>query len=105
MHLITADGTFNVGPSLGVIAWVLLVWTVIALGGGTAAKGQWMWFAVGIVTGGIGWVVGAFRPARGGSWAARRRANADQMTAGYGAGHQKLGAPRRRHAPDRKGAG
>lgn len=56
MHLISADGTFNAGPSLGVIAWLLLIWTILAMGGVTAAKGQWTWFVVGIVTGGMGWI-------------------------------------------------
>lgn len=73
MHLILADGTFNVAPSLGLIAWVLLIWAILAMGAFTAAKGQWTWFVVGIVTGGLGWIVGAFRPARAGSWAARRK--------------------------------
>jgi len=59
-----------VSPSLGLILWTLLIGLAFIGGCVTAAKGQWGWLLVGLLTGGLPLLVTAFVSALPGSlWA------------------------------------
>jgi hypothetical protein len=68
---------FLVSPGLGLMLWTAFVLLVALPAAGVAvAKRQWVWFLVGFLTAGIGWVIGALQPARPGSlWARRRKSS------------------------------
>lgn len=59
-----------VAPSLGLVVWTALVVLLLVCGAITAAKGRWGWVGVGLLTGGLPWVVTAFlKPSRDSLWA------------------------------------
>ncbi|MEA2220650.1 MAG: hypothetical protein QOJ35_3276 [Solirubrobacteraceae bacterium] len=49
-----------VAPSPGLIVWTALVGLLLVAGAVTAAKGRWGWVLVGLLTGGLPWIVTAF---------------------------------------------
>lgn len=59
--------TTTVAPNAGLIAWTGLVALVVVAGIVTAAKGRAGWVAIGLLTGGLAWLVTAFLPALPGS--------------------------------------
>lgn len=59
-----------VAPSFGLVVWTALVVLLLVCGAITAAKGRWGWVGVGLLTGGLPWVVTAFlKPSRDSLWA------------------------------------
>jgi hypothetical protein len=73
---VSTSGNFVIGPNLTVIGFSVLVLIAAPCGIVTAAKGRWGWLALGVLTSGLLWIVGATQPPRPGSlWlrlAARR---------------------------------
>jgi hypothetical protein len=73
---VSTNGNFVVGANLTVIVFSVLVCIAAPCGIVTAAKGRWGWLALGVLTSGLLWIVGALQPPRPGSlWrrlAARR---------------------------------
>lgn len=68
MFVLAASATI-VGPSLGLVVWTVLVVLVLVCGAITAAKGRWGWVGLGLLTGGLLWVVTAFlQPSRDSLW-------------------------------------
>jgi hypothetical protein len=66
------DASFVAGPSLPLIAWGFYVLAACGCGTVTASKSRWGWFALGLLSGGLLWFIGAFaEPARGSLWARR----------------------------------
>lgn len=59
--------TTAVAPTAGLIVWTGLVALAVAAGIITAAKGRAGWVAIGLLTGGLVWLVTAFLPALPGS--------------------------------------
>jgi hypothetical protein len=53
-------GDVVVSPSAGLVAWTVLIGLVLVAGAVTAAKGRWGWVAIGLLTGGVPWLVTAF---------------------------------------------
>jgi hypothetical protein len=73
--MILASGSYVVQPNVGLI--VLSIYVVFALLAGvlTAGKGRWGWFWLGVFTGGLLWIVGAFQtPSPTSIWARLQRA-------------------------------
>ena len=73
--LVAESGEFLVSPNAGLLLWSVLALSLIpACGVITALKGQWMWLAIGLVTGGLLWILTALLlpPAPDSSWARRR---------------------------------
>jgi len=62
--LLADGGEFVVAPNLGLLVWTALVGLLLVAGAITAAKGRWGWVAVGLLTGGLPWLVTAFWHAR-----------------------------------------
>ncbi|MGI8803238.1 MAG: hypothetical protein ACR2KV_13895 [Solirubrobacteraceae bacterium] len=56
-----------VSPNLGVILWTVMVGLALIAGCVTAANGRWGRLVVGLLTGGLLWLVTAFFPALPGS--------------------------------------
>jgi hypothetical protein len=69
VFLIMSD--FSVAPAPGLIAWTILVGLMLIAGVITGAKGRGGWVLIGLLTGGLPWLVTAFLPARVDSWWAR----------------------------------
>jgi hypothetical protein len=70
---LTLAGTV-VGPSPGLIAWTIVMGLVLVAGAATAAKGRWGWVLIGLLTGGLLWLVSAFlTPAADSIWARKAR--------------------------------
>jgi hypothetical protein len=65
-------GTFLIQPNPALIIWTLVIVAAIVMGGVTAAKGRWGWFVIGLLTGGLVWLVSGFLEATPGSLWARR---------------------------------
>jgi hypothetical protein len=66
---IGADRVSVVGPSWGVIVIAILVCVTLPCGLVTALKGRWGWLALGLMTAGLLWIVGALQPpAPAGLW-------------------------------------
>lgn len=63
---------FVVDPGLGMVIWVLVASLSIPAAAVTVAKGRWGWFALGLPTCGICWLIGAFQPATPTSWWGKR---------------------------------
>ena len=73
--LLAESGEFLVSPNAGLLLWTALVLVSIPCGVITALKGQWTWLAIGLLTGGLLWILTAWLlPAAPDSWWARRRA-------------------------------
>lgn len=64
---VIATGDFVVAPAPGLIAWTVLIGLLLIAGAVTAAKGRPGWVLVGLLTGGLPWVVTAFLAAAPGS--------------------------------------
>lgn len=65
--------SFTTAPGPGLLLWTAIVAVLFAAAIVTALKGRWGWFVVGVLTGGLGFLIGAALPARPGSVWARRR--------------------------------
>ena len=63
---------FVVGPSLGLVLWTVLAVGCLVGGAVTIAKGRIGWFAVGLLTGGLLWLLTGFLVATPDSLWARR---------------------------------
>jgi hypothetical protein len=63
-------------PSPGLIAWTVVMGLVLVAGAVTAAKGRWGWVLVGLLTGGLAWLVTAFLAPSADSFWAHRAAKA-----------------------------
>jgi hypothetical protein len=69
--LLTATD-FVVSPSPGLIAWTILMALMLIAGVVTATKGRWGWVLIGLLTGGLLWLITAFiAPSPGSLWARR----------------------------------
>ena len=55
-----ATGDFVVAPAPELIAWTVLIGLLLIAGAVTAAKGRPGWVLIGLLTGGLPWVVTAF---------------------------------------------
>ena len=73
--------SFEVTLGPAAVVWLLTLVAILICGAITMAKGRWGWFAVGLVTGGLLWLVGALLDPVAGSFWARRRPRATR--AGY----------------------
>jgi hypothetical protein len=51
---------FVVSPAPGLVFWSLLMALLLVAGAITAAKGRWGWILIGLLTGGLPWLVTAF---------------------------------------------
>jgi hypothetical protein len=73
MALATEYTDFYVGPRLVLLIWALLILAALAGGVVTAAKGRWGWVVVGLLSGGVLWLLSAFLAPTPRSWWARHR--------------------------------
>ncbi|HEY1777791.1 MAG TPA: hypothetical protein VGG41_16665 [Solirubrobacteraceae bacterium] len=64
---IGAGHVFTVGPSFGLIGFTVLGLVLLACAVVTATKGRWGWLALGLLTAGLLWILGAIKPALPGS--------------------------------------
>jgi hypothetical protein len=66
--------TFQVTFGPAIAAWLLTLLVILICGAITMAKGRWGWLALGLVTGGLLWLVAAvlLDPMPGSPWARRR---------------------------------
>jgi hypothetical protein len=62
-----------VSPEPGLIVWACLLACLVLAGVVTGAKGRPGWVLIGVLTGGMPWLITAFLPARPGSWWERVR--------------------------------
>ena len=78
--LITASD-FVVSPGPALFAVLALMVCIPVAGGVTAAKGRWGWCLIGLLTGGLVWLVTAFLEPSPGSYWSRRSTGASTGSA------------------------
>lgn len=79
MTLAEVTSNFTVTPSLALVFWTLVAACCVGAGCVTAAKGRWGWLLVGLVTGGLAWLLSAFLIAAPDSFWARHFYGSDKQ--------------------------
>ncbi len=69
MNAIASSSTYLIAPNIGLIVWTIIVLCAFVMGAATLAKGRWGWFVIGLLTGGLAWLVSGFlEPTPGSLW-------------------------------------
>ncbi len=61
--LVAAENAFRVSPGIGLVVAVAVSMIALACLPVVVAKARWGWLIVGLLTGGLGWIIGALQPA------------------------------------------